>query len=208
MYRDPGSWHALLERLVSATALYLNAQAAAGADALQIFDSWVGTLGPHDYARFVQPHMAALFAKLDKNVPVIHFGTGTATFLERQRDAGGAVIGLDWRVELDEAWRRLGPEVAVQGNLDPVVLLSSREEIEYQTRRILAQAAGRPGHIFNLGHGILQETPVENVKYLVGLVHEISQQRSGDNERSISRLIPTAREYQCEIPVPQRCEFA
>ncbi len=178
MYRDPGSWHALLERLVSATALYLNAQAAAGAEALQIFDSWVGTLGPHDYARFVEPHMAALFAKLDQDVPVIHFGTGTATLLERQRDAGGDVIGLDWRVELDEAWRRLGAGVAVQGNLDPVVLLSSRQEIEYQTRRILGQAAGRPGHIFNLGHGILQETPVENVKYLVELVHEISHQRS------------------------------
>jgi uroporphyrinogen decarboxylase len=174
MYRDPGSWHALLERLVSSTAMYLNAQTAAGADALQIFDSWVGTLGPHDYARFVQPHMADLFAKLDKNVPVIHFGTGTATLLERQREAGGAVIGLDWRVELDEAWQRLGPGVAVQGNLDPVVLLSSREEIEHQTRRILAQAAGRPGHIFNLGHGILQETPVENVKYLVDLVHEVT----------------------------------
>ncbi len=174
MYRDSGSWHALLERLVSSTALYLNAQIAAGADALQIFDSWVGTLGPHDYSRFVQPHMAALFAKLDKSVPVIHFGTGTATLLERQREAGGAVIGLDWRVELDEAWQRLGPGVAVQGNLDPVVLLSSREEIEHQTRRILAQAAGRPGHIFNLGHGILQETPVENVKYLVDLVHEVT----------------------------------
>ncbi len=179
MYRDPGSWHALLERLVSATALYLNAQAAAGAEALQIFDSWVGTLGPHDYARFVAPHMKALFAKLERDVPVIHFGTGTATLLEQQRDAGGTVIGLDWRVELDEAWQRLGPGVAVQGNLDPVVLLSSREEIEYQTRRILEQAAGRPGHIFNLGHGILQQTPVENVKYLVDLVHEVSQQRSG-----------------------------
>jgi uroporphyrinogen decarboxylase len=174
MYRDPGSWHALMERLVSANALYLNAQAAAGADALQIFDSWVGTLGPHDYSRFVEPHMAALFAKLSQDVPVIHFGTGTATLLERQRDAGGAVIGLDWRVELDEAWRRLGGKVAVQGNLDPVVLLSSREEIEHQTRRILGQAAGRPGHIFNLGHGILQETPVENVKYLVDLVHQVS----------------------------------
>ena len=107
-------------------------------------------------------------------MPVIHFGTGTATLLELQRDAGGSVIGLDWRVELDAAWRRLGSGVAVQGNLDPVVLLATREEIEYQTRRILAQAAGRPGHIFNLGHGILQETPVDNVRYLVELVHEVS----------------------------------
>jgi uroporphyrinogen decarboxylase len=174
MYRDKASWNALLERLVDSTALYLNAQVAAGAQALQIFDSWVGTLSPHDYARFVQPHMASLFRKLDPHVPVIHFGTGTATLLELQRDAGGAVIGLDWRVELDEAWQRLGPGVAVQGNLDPVVLLGSREEIEYQTRRILATAGGRAGHIFNLGHGILQETPVDNVRFLVDLVHEVS----------------------------------
>jgi uroporphyrinogen decarboxylase len=180
MYRDPGRWHALLERMVSATALYLNAQVEAGAQALQIFDSWVGTLGPHDYCRFVQPHMASLFAQLDPTVPVIHFGTGTATLLELQRDSGGAVIGLDWRVELDAAWRRLGSLVAVQGNLDPVVLLSSREEIEHQTRRILSQAAGRPGHIFNLGHGILQETPVDNVRYLVDLVHEASRRESDE----------------------------
>jgi uroporphyrinogen decarboxylase len=180
MYRDPGRWHALLERLVSATALYLNAQVEAGAQALQVFDSWVGTLGPYDYARFVQPHMASLFAQLDPTVPVIHFGTGTATLLELQRDAGGAVIGLDWRVELDLAWRRLGSDVAVQGNLDPVVLLSSREEIAHQTRRILDQAAGRTGHIFNLGHGILQETPVDNVRYLVDLVHEASRRETGE----------------------------
>ncbi len=119
--------------------------------------------------------MKSLFAKLDPGIPVIHFGTGTATLLELQRDAGGSVIGLDWRVELDQGWRRLGPGVAVQGNLDPVVLLSSRDEIAYQTRRILTQAAGRPGHIFNLGHGILQETPVDHVRYLVDLVHEVTQ---------------------------------
>jgi uroporphyrinogen decarboxylase len=175
MYRETTGWNALLERLVESTALYLNAQVAAGAQALQIFDSWVGTLSPHDYVRFVQPHMASLFAKLKPGVPVIHFGTGTATLLEHQSEAGGSVIGLDWRVELDQAWSRLGRGVAVQGNLDPVVLLGSREEIEYQTRRILAQAGGRPGHIFNLGHGILQETPVDNVRYLVDLVHEVSR---------------------------------
>jgi uroporphyrinogen decarboxylase len=118
--------------------------------------------------------MASLFAQLDPSVRVIHFGTGTATLLELERDAGGAVIGLDWRVDLDSAWRRLGSGVAVQGNLDPVVLLASREEIAYQTRRILNQAGGRPGHIFNLGHGVLQETPVDNVRYLVDLVHELS----------------------------------
>jgi uroporphyrinogen decarboxylase len=178
MYRDPARWHALLERLVSATALYLNAQVEAGAEALQVFDSWVGTLSPYDYSRFVQGHMASLFAQLDPRVPVIHFGTGTAMLLELQRTAGGGVIGLDWRVELEDAWRRLGNSVAVQGNLDPVVLLSSRTEIAHQTRRILEQAAGRPGHIFNLGHGILQETPVDNVRYLVDLVHEVSQRKS------------------------------
>jgi uroporphyrinogen decarboxylase len=174
MYRDPGAWNALMDRLARATALYLNAQAAAGAQALQIFDSWVGTLSPHDYQRFVQPHMTRLFAALDPSVPVIHFGTGTSALLELQRDAGGAVIGLDWRVELDRAWGRLGPGVAIQGNLDPVVLLAPRAEIESQARRILTLAAGRPGHIFNLGHGILPETPVDNVRALVDLVHDRS----------------------------------
>jgi uroporphyrinogen decarboxylase len=171
MYRDPGAWNALMERLTDATALYLSAQVRAGAQALQVFDSWVGTLSPADYRRFVQPHMARLFSLLDPAVPVIHFGTGTAELLEQQRDAGGSVIGLDWRVELDQAWRRLGPGVAVQGNLDPAVLLGPRAEIEAQARRILAQAAKRPGHIFNLGHGILPQTPVDNVLALIDLVH-------------------------------------
>jgi len=175
MYRDTGAWNALLDRLTRATALYLNAQAAAGAQALQVFDSWIGTLSPHDYGRFVQPHMARLFAALDPSVPVIHFGTGTSALLELQRDAGGTVIGLDWRVELDRAWQRLGPEVAVQGNLDPVVLLAPLEEIECQAGRILGLAAGRPGHIFNLGHGILPETPVDNVRALIDFVHSHSR---------------------------------
>jgi uroporphyrinogen decarboxylase len=175
MYRDPGAWNALMERLVGATALYLNAQAQAGAQALQVFDSWVGTLSPRDYARFVQPHMASLLAQVDPAVPVIHFGTGTAALLELQRDAGGAVIGLDWRVELDHAWQRLGDGVAVQGNLDPVVLLSSRDEIARQTKHILAQANRRPGHIFNLGHGILPQTPFDNVRALVDIVHSHSR---------------------------------
>jgi len=171
MYRDVGAWNALLDRLTGATALYLNAQAAAGAQALQVFDSWVGTLSPHDYGRFVQPHMARLFAALDPAVPAIHFGTGTSALLELQRDAGGTVIGLDWRVELDRAWQRLGPGVAVQGNLDPVALLAPLDEIESQARRILGLAAGRPGHIFNLGHGILPDTPVDNVRALIDFVH-------------------------------------
>jgi uroporphyrinogen decarboxylase len=176
MYRDSGAWHALLEHLTDATALYLRAQAEAGAQALQVFDSWVGTLSPHDYERFVQPHMARLFARIPPGVPAIHFGTGTATLLELQRDAGGSVIGLDWRVELDQAWARLGHTVAVQGNLDPAVLLSTPEEIQTQARRILTQAAGRPGHIFNLGHGVLPQTPVDHIRRLVDLVHSHTAQ--------------------------------
>ena len=171
MYRDPGAWEALLERLVEATALYLNAQADAGAQALQVFDSWVGNLGPADYRRFVLPSMRKLFERLSPEVPVIHFGTDTGSLLELQREAGGRVIGLDWRVDLAQAWERLGPGVGVQGNLDPVVLFAPIDEIARQTRRILDQAAGRPGHIFNLGHGILPHTPVDHVLALVDMVH-------------------------------------
>ncbi len=172
MYRDPGAWDALMARLVDATALYLNAQAEAGAQVLQLFDSWVGNLGPEDYARFVQPHMRRLFGLLDPAVPAIHFGTDTGSLLTRQRDAGGEVIGLDWRVDLGMAWDLLGPNVAVQGNLDPIVLFAPIPEIRRQARRILEEAAGRPGHIFNLGHGILPTTPVDHVKALVDFVHE------------------------------------
>jgi len=170
MYADPGAWDALLDRLVEATAAYLNAQAVAGAQVLQIFDSWVGNLGPDDYRRFVQPHMRRLFKALDPSVPVIHFGTDTGSLLELQRDAGGNVIGLDWRVHLDAAWERLGPGVGVQGNLDPVVLFAPLPEIERQVTRILDQADGRPGHIFNLGHGILPHTPVDHVLAVVDMV--------------------------------------
>jgi len=178
MYRAPSAWAELMERLADATAVYLNAQIEAGAQVVQVFDSWVGTLSPHDYSQFVQPHMARLFSRLDPSVPAIHFGTGTATLLEHQRDAGGSVIGLDWRVELDQAWERLGPGVAVQGNLDPAVLLGPRPEIERQARRILGQARGRSGHIFNLGHGILPQTPVENVRILIDLVHSFTVRQS------------------------------
>jgi uroporphyrinogen decarboxylase len=178
MYRDPGAWNALMERLVDSTVLYLNAQIAAGAQAVQLFDSWVGSLGPDDYRQFVQPHMTRLFSQLDASVPSIHFGTDTGSLLELQRDAGGSVIGLDWRVDLAECWRRLGSDVAVQGNLDPAVLFAPLPEIERQTRRILQQAAGRPGHIFNLGHGILPETRVDHVRALVDMVHAISQSPS------------------------------
>lgn len=172
MYRDPGAWDALMARLVDATAVYLRAQAAAGAQALQLFDSWVGALSPDDFRRYVQPHLRRLFDALPVGVPTIHFGTGTGALLEAQRDAGGDVIGLDWRVDLDEAWSRLGAGVAVQGNLDPVLLLAPREELLRQAGRVLDRAGGRPGHIFNLGHGILPSTPVDHVRALVDFVHE------------------------------------
>ncbi len=171
MYSDPGAWDVLMSRLVDATVVYLNAQAKAGAQALQLFDSWVGALGPDDYARYVLPHMHRLFSDLDPGVPAIHFGTDTATLLEHQRDAGGHVIGLDWRVDLADAWTRLGPGVAVQGNLDPAVLFAPEDEVRARVRRVLDQAGGRPGHIFNLGHGILPATPVDNVLALVDEVH-------------------------------------
>ncbi len=177
MYRDPGAWDELMSILVDATVLYLNAQAASGAQALQLFDSWVGTLGPDDYKRFVQPHMRRLFAALDPTVPSIHFGTDTSTLLELQRDAGGSVIGLDWRIDLADGWDRLGSSVAVQGNLDPAVLFAPFEEVERHALRILERADGRPGHIFNLGHGIMPHTPVDHVLRLVDLVHENSRKR-------------------------------
>jgi uroporphyrinogen decarboxylase len=176
MYGDPGAWDELMTIFTDATILYLNAQGLAGAQALQLFDSWVGILGPDDYRRYVQPHMRRLFQSLDPSIPSIHFGTDTSTLLELQRDAGGDVIGLDWRIHLDDGWNRLGSSVAVQGNLDPVKLFGPFEEVERQTRRIIDQANGRPGHIFNLGHGIMPHTPVDHVLRLVDLVHTISSQ--------------------------------
>jgi len=162
MYRDPGAWHALMERLSHAVARYLNAQIAAGAEVVQLFDSWIGALGPDDYATFVQPHMQRMIASITRGVPVIHFGTGTATLLEHMRDAGGDVIGLDWRVDLGDARKRLGPGVAVQGNLDPAIMLTSPEVIEAQVMATLESYGQGSGHVFNLGHGILPQTPVEN----------------------------------------------
>jgi uroporphyrinogen decarboxylase len=161
-----------MEKLVDATAIYLNAQIAAGAQAVQLFDSWVGTLGPGDYRVHVQPHMQRLFSSLTPGVPTIHFGTDTASLLELQRDAGGDVIGLDWRVELGPTWDKLGPKVAVQGNLDPAALFAPIPEIVRRAHQILLQAGGRPGHIFNLGHGILPQTPVDHVRALIDAVHE------------------------------------
>ncbi len=184
MYTDQGAWNALMSRLVDATVVYLNAQAAAGAHVLQLFDSWVGQLCPTDYGRFVQPHMKRLFAELATGVPTIHFGTDTGSLLERQRDAGGDVIGLDFRVELDQAWNRLGHTVAVQGNLDPTILFAPLDEIREHAGRILDEAGGRPGHIFNLGHGILPGTPVDHVRGLIDFVHDRDIKRTTETRLS------------------------
>ena len=177
MYGDPQTWHRLMGKLARVVADYLSAQVAAGAQAVQLFDSWVGTLSPADYAEYVLPHsQMVLRAASATGVPVIHFGTGTAALLPLMQVAGGDVIGLDWRTPLHWAWDQLGSESAVQGNLDPVALFAPRPELERQVRTILDQAAGRPGHIFNLGHGILPETPVANVKAVVEMVHDFSLQ--------------------------------
>jgi uroporphyrinogen decarboxylase len=172
MYREPETWHALMERLSEVVAGYLNGQIAAGAQVVQLFDSWVGCLGPDDYREFVLPHTKRVIAELMPGVPVIHFGTDTATLLPLIREAGGNVIGLDWRVDLSEAWAHLGHEVGVQGNLDPMVLLTEPDLIRRRVDRILERAANRPGHIFNLGHGVLPQTPVDHLRMLIDYVHE------------------------------------
>jgi uroporphyrinogen decarboxylase len=178
MYTDSGAWNALLGRLVRAIVLYLNGQIAAGAQAVQIFDSWVGCLGPDDYRRYVLPHMKELFAGLTKGVPAIHFATGNPALLPLLVEGGGSVIGVDWRVRLDDAWRTIGFEKAVQGNMDPTILLSTRDEIYRRAKMVLDQAGGHPGHIFNLGHGVMPEVAPEHVIALVDMVHELGAKRA------------------------------
>jgi uroporphyrinogen decarboxylase len=173
MYNAPEAWHRLMRKISEGLVIYLRAQIEAGAQAVQLFDSWVGCLSPEDYRQFVLPHSRHVLRSMPAGVPVIHFGTQTGSFLELIKEAGGSVIGLDWRVELDAGWKSLG-DVAIQGNLDPVALFAEIPEIKRQAKRILSQAAGRPGHIFNLGHGILPQTPVGHVKALVDAVHEMS----------------------------------
>jgi uroporphyrinogen decarboxylase len=175
MYSQPDAWSELLAKLVSVTSEYAAAQVHAGADAIQIFDSWVGCLSVEDYRRHVLPQTTELVQKLRQSkVPVIYFGTDTAALLSSMRETGADVIGLDWRIPLDEGWSRLGKGRAVQGNLDPVVLFSDWTHVKQRAKEVLDRAAGRPGHIFNLGHGILPETPVENVKALAAFVQEHS----------------------------------
>ncbi|MEO8606443.1 MAG: uroporphyrinogen decarboxylase [Chloroflexota bacterium] len=173
MMSDPSTWHALMEKLSEVVGHYLLAQARAGAQVLQLFDSWVGQLAPEDYRHCVMPYTRrALDIARGAGVPIIHFGTDTGGMLELLRDAGGDVIGVDWRINLDTAWARLGDQVAVQGNLDPIALFAPWPELQKRAQIVLDQAQGRPGHIFNLGHGILPNTPIDNVKRLVDFVHE------------------------------------
>ena len=177
MYQDPVAWDRLMEKLSEVLIRYLNAQIRSGAQALQLFDSWVGCLSPTDYERYVLPYSKKVIDGVDKSVPFIHFATTSSTLLERMKQAGGDVIGVDWRVDLGEAWSRIGYDVAIQGNLDPVILLSSVDLIEKEVKRILERAGDRPGHIFNLGHGILPNTPVDHVVALIDLVHQYSSKR-------------------------------
>jgi uroporphyrinogen decarboxylase len=170
MYRHESAWHDLMGRLARAVSRYLVAQFDAGAQIVQLFDSWVGCLGPDDYRRYVLPHSRAALAEAGRRGPVIHFATGNPALLPLLAEAGGSVIGIDWRTELAAGWRAVGHDRAVQGNLDPAVLLADRETVRRRTRDVLAQAAGRPGHIFNLGHGVLPNTPVENVLELIATV--------------------------------------
>ena len=176
MYRDPPTWHLLMSKLAQVIAAYLVAQIDAGAQAVQLFDSWVGALSPDDYRQYVLPYSQKILqAVKETDAPSIHFGTDTATLLPLLKEAGGDVIGLDWRIGLDRGWESIGLDRAVQGNLDPAALFAPRDELERRVKIILQQANNRPGHIFNLGHGILPDTLVENVKAVVEIVHESSK---------------------------------
>ena len=173
MYGTPAAWHRLCERLAAMSADYLAAQIDAGVDAVQVFDSWVGALNARDYREFILPHSRRIFESLaNSGVPLIHFGVGTGAILAELREAGGDVIGADWRTPLDEAWQRIGFDRAIQGNLDPTLLLGPIDRALAATDDILARAGGRPGHIFNLGHGILPPTPVDHVLAIARYVHQ------------------------------------
>jgi uroporphyrinogen decarboxylase len=176
MYRESDVWHQLMDRLARAVTGYLRRQIRAGAQAIQLFDSWVGCISAGDYAEYVLPHVQVIFEGLKREgVPMIHFGTGTAALLRVMREAGGDVIGIDWRIHLDEAWATIGHDRAVQGNLDPVALYAPLHEIERRVEDILRRAGGRNGHIFNLGHGILPTTPIGHVEATIDMVHKLSQ---------------------------------
>jgi uroporphyrinogen decarboxylase len=175
MYSDPGAWKAFMEKIAEILTVYLKAQIEAGAEAVQLFDSWVGCLGPDDYREFVLPYTKKVIDSVKNTVPVVNFSTGTGTYLDLVKQAGGDVIGVDWRVRLDDAWKTIGPDRAIQGNLDPVVLFAPVQEIRKRVKELLDMAGGKPGHIFNLGHGIIVGTPVDSVRALIDSVHEFSR---------------------------------
>ena len=176
MYSDAGAWGALMEMLARNLGRYINAQIDAGVQAIQVFDTWVGCLGPEDYRQYVQPYTKMMLDAVKPGTPIIHFGTGTGMLLEAMRDAGGDIIGLDAHVEIDEAWARLGEGVGVMGNLDSIVLYGSQDFIRMRAKRVLDQVGYRRGHIFNLGHGLLPDTPYDSVLALVKMVHDISSE--------------------------------
>jgi uroporphyrinogen decarboxylase len=179
MWSDPQAWSLLMSKISEVVRRYLRAQIEAGAQAVQLFDSWVGALSPADYKEHVQPHVAHILKDVEKTgVPVIHFGTNTATLLELQVEAGGTVIGVDHRIGLADAWKRIGYDKGIQGNLDPLLLIAPPEIAAKRARAVIAEAAGRPGHIFNLGHGIVPEVPVDHVKAMIDLVHSIPLSRA------------------------------
>jgi uroporphyrinogen decarboxylase len=185
MYDSPEVWDELMAKLVAVTSEYAIEQVRAGADVIQVFDSWVGCLSVQDYRQYVLPRTTELVAKLRKTgAPVIYFGTDSTALLPSMKQAGAEVIGVDWRIPLDDAWRSLAYKDAVQGNLDPVVLFADWKEVRSRAEDVLNRAAGRAGHIFNLGHGILPETPVENVKALAAFVHEHSGKTSAASRSS------------------------
>ena len=173
MYGSPAAWHRLCDQLADMAGEYLVAQIEAGVDAVQVFDSWVGALNAHDYREFILPHTRKIFERVAAyDVPTIHFGVGTSAILQELGEAGGDVLGADWRIPLDEAWAAIGPDRAIQGNLDPTVLLGPIQRVLAATDDVLARAGGRPGHIFNLGHGILPMTPLEHVQAVARYVHQ------------------------------------
>lgn len=176
MYGAPDAWNTLMSKLVEMTGNYLQEQIRAGANAVQIFDSWIGALSPRDYRAYVLPHVRQIVTRLKPlGVPVILFGTATVGLLELLAATGASVIGLDWRISLDAGWQRVGYDKAIQGNLDPVLLFAPSDEIERQVRAIVDEADGRDGHVFNLGHGILPGTPIENVQFVTDLVHQLTE---------------------------------
>lgn len=190
MYGAPEVWHDLLDRLSSITSTYLLAQIHAGVDAVQLFDSWVGALDPDDYRRSVQPYTRRVFASLRQaRVPTIHFGVNTASLLDEMKSDGASTIGVDWRTPLDVAWRRIGFDLGIQGNLDPAALLAPADVMERKAEDVLRRAAGRPGHIFNLGHGVLPSVPLDNALRLVDFVHEKSRALRAESQRPSAALV-------------------